>query len=158
MPLDTILPIALLMSCLIAGAATSETPTAGYRLSGPYTHDNLAIFLIHGPNRPHKKVLSLQEALAQRKAVVYETGSVNELTVENLSPDEDIYLQSGDIVKGGQQDRVLKDDLIIEPKSGRLPIASFCVEHGRWTRRGSEAVGRFESARAAGGRPGMKRR
>jgi hypothetical protein len=77
---------------------------------------------------------------------VYETGSVNELAIENVSADEDVYIQSGEIVKGGQQDRTLKDDLILPTKSGKVPIASFCVEHGRWSRRGQEAVRNFDSA------------
>jgi hypothetical protein len=78
--------------------------------------------------------------------VVYETGSVNQLAIENVSPDEDVYIQSGEIVKGGQQDRTLKDDFILPTKSGKVPIASFCVEHGRWSRRGQETVRNFESA------------
>ncbi len=111
-----------------------------YQFSGPYTHDNLTIFLIQGEDQlKGKKFLTLQEALEQKKAVVHETGNVNQLTVENLSPNEEIFVQSGDIVKGGQQDRLLSIDLIVPPKSGKMPIASFCVERGRWTQRGSEA-------------------
>ena len=49
-------------------------------------------------------------------------------------------MQSGDIVKGGQQDRVLTVSLMLPPKSGRIPIASFCVEQGRWPARGKEDV------------------
>jgi len=45
-----------------------------YRLSGPYTHKNLSIFLVHGKNViKAKSFLTLQEALVQRKVVVYET-------------------------------------------------------------------------------------
>ena len=57
-------------------------------------------------------------------------------------------MQSGDIVKGGQQDRVLTVSLILPPKSGRIPIASFCVEQGRWTARGKEDVKTFATASA----------
>jgi hypothetical protein len=32
---------------------------------------------------------------------------------------------------------------VLTSKSGKVPIASFCVEHGRWTRRGTEAADRF---------------
>jgi hypothetical protein len=119
---------------------------AEYRVSAPHTYENLSLFLIHGANQTHRKFLTLQEGLQQHKVIVYETGSVNELAIENISPDEDVYIQSGEIVKGGQQDRTLKDDLILPTKSGKVPIASFCVEHGRWTQRGQEAVRRFESS------------
>lgn len=124
----------------------ASTEAAEYRISGPHTHDNLSVFLIHGANQTGKKFLSLQEALQQHKAVVYETGAVNELAIENVSATEDVYIQSGEIVKGGQQDRTLKDDLILPAKSGKVPIASFCVEHGRWSRRGQEAVRNFDSS------------
>ena len=119
---------------------------AEYRISGPTTQENLSIFLIHGANKSVKKFLTLSEGLEQHKVIVYETGRVNELAIENTSPDEDVYIQSGEIVKGGQQDRTFKDDLILGAKSGKVPIAAFCVEHGRWSRRGDEAVHVFSSA------------
>jgi len=75
----------------------------------------------------------------------YETGSVNELSIENLSS-EDVYVQSGDIVKGGRQDRVFPTDFIISSHSGKIPIASFCVEHGRWSKRGAESADQFGSS------------
>jgi hypothetical protein len=117
-----------------------------YRLSGPYTHKNLSIFLIHSKTTTRtRSFLTLQEALEQKKVVVYETQSVNELAIENLSS-EDVYVQSGDIVKGGQQDRMMAVDFIVPPKSGRMPIAAFCVEHGRWSGRGNERAGVFNSS------------
>jgi hypothetical protein len=118
-----------------------------YKISGPYTHENLTIFLIHGKDTlGGKKFLTLQEAMQKKVFIVYETKDVNELAIENVSPDEEVYIQSGDIVKGGQQDRVLAVDLIVQPRSGRIPIAAFCVEQGRWRQRGQEASGKFESS------------
>ena len=117
-----------------------------YRLSGPYTHKNLTIFLVHGKNLiATKTFLTLQEGLEMKKVVVYETRSVNELSIENLS-NEDVFVQSGDIVKGGQQDRMMAVDLIVPPRSGKMPIAAFCVEHGRWSGRGNERAGVFSSS------------
>jgi hypothetical protein len=115
-----------------------------YRISGPYTHENLSIFLIHGEDKVKgKSFLTLQEAIEQKKVVVHETQNVNELSVENVSPTDEVFIQAGDIVKGGQQDRVLSLDLIVPSKSGKMPIASFCVEAGRWTQRGAENVRQF---------------
>jgi hypothetical protein len=129
------------------GQAQGEETRAGdYRLSGPYTHRNLTIFLVHGKNSiKAKSFLTLQEALVQKKVVVYETQSVNELSIQNFS-DEDVYVQSGDIVKGGQQDRMIGVDLIVPPRSGKMPISAFCVEHGRWSGRGNERAGVFSSS------------
>lgn len=121
-------------------AAEGEMP----RISGPYTHANLSIFLLHGADRlPHSKFMTLQEALQRKKARVTETGQVNELMLENLSRDTDLYIQAGDIVKGGKQDRTLVVDMILSPKSGKVPIAAFCVEQGRWNPRRGEAVATF---------------
>jgi hypothetical protein len=123
-----------------------QTQAGDYRLSGPYTHKNLAIFLVHGENTiKTKSFLTLQEALVQKKVVVYETKSVNELSIQNFS-DEDVYVQSGDIVKGGQQDRMIGVDFIVPPRSGKLPISAFCVEHGRWSGRGNEQATQFNSS------------
>ena len=128
------------------GRAPAQTPAGSYRVTGPYAYQNLAVFLIHGPDKlPGKNILTLSEALKQRKVIVYETREVNQLAIENVS-DEEVYVQSGDIVKGGQQDRMLGVDMIVPPKSGRIPVDAFCVEHGRWTKRGAESSARFESS------------
>jgi hypothetical protein len=119
-----------------------------YRVSDPVQHDNLTVFSIHGPSRPEGKLLTLGDAIAQHKVIVYETKQVNELAIENVSKDEDVFIQSGDIVKGGQQDRTLKEDMILGANSGRVNIDAFCVEAGRWTRRGQEAAGTFGSSSA----------
>jgi hypothetical protein len=121
-----------------------------YKISGPYIHDNLTIFLVHGKDTlGGKKFLTLQEAMQQKVVIVHETKDVNELAIENVSADQEVYVQSGDIVKGGNQDRVLSTDLIVPPRSGRIPIAAFCVEQGRWRKRGQESDGKFESSNEA---------
>ncbi|MEK6334319.1 MAG: DUF6569 family protein [Acidobacteriota bacterium] len=117
-----------------------------YRLEGPFTQGNLTVFLIHGKDKiKGQTFITLQEALVQKKVIVRETRSVNELTIENISKEE-VFVQSGDIVKGGQQDRMLVVDLILPPHSGKVPIAAFCVENGRWSRRGNEEVTTFGSS------------
>jgi hypothetical protein len=127
-------------------ASAPEIAISDYRLSGPYTHKNLTIFLVHGKSMvPTGKLITLQEALETKKVIVYETKDVNELAIENVS-NQDVYVQSGDIVKGGQQDRMIGVDLIVPPRSGRMPLAAFCVEHGRWSKRGEERSEVFSSA------------
>src|SRR5260370_37512309 len=120
-----------------------------FRISGPYTQENLSIFLIHSSRSDAgAKPLTLPEAMDQKKVVVYETGHVNELAIENLSS-EIVYIQSGDIVKGGQQDRVFPTDFMLTSNSGRVPIASFCVERGRWSKRGVEPEKQFSASNFA---------
>jgi hypothetical protein len=119
----------------------------GASISGPVVHANLAIYLVHGSAAKGPVPLTLQEAMAKGAVKVHETGSVNELTVENVGSDE-VFVLAGDIVKGGRQDRVLSVDLLLPPHSGDVSIAAFCVEHGRWTARGKEDGRQFASAAA----------
>jgi hypothetical protein len=117
-----------------------------FKISGPYTHKNLSIFLVHGKDKiKGRKFLTLAEALDRKKVTIHETSSVNELIIEN-GGDIDIYIQAGDIVKGGKQDRVLSFDIIVPPRSGKVRIKAFCVEQGRWRQRGNEAVVQFSSS------------
>jgi hypothetical protein len=136
------------MGALACAAAGVLSAADGYKITGPFTHENLSVFLIHGAGNALKSLLTLEQAIAERKVIVYETRDVNELTIENLS-DQDVFVQSGDIVKGGAQDRTLKDDLILQSKSGKVNISAFCVEHGRWTQRGNEPVQTFGSSTQA---------
>jgi hypothetical protein len=140
----------LLVASVLASLplAVSAFADAGFQVSGPIVHDNLAIYLVHGSAGVGAVPLTLQEALVKSVVKVRETGSVNALTVENTGKDE-VYVQAGDIVKGGQQDRVLSVDLLLPPRSGEVSIAAFCVEHGRWTARGNEDARQFSSAASA---------
>jgi hypothetical protein len=120
----------------------------GYRLSEPVSHGNLAIYFIRGVSRGGPVPLTLEEALQHKTIVVRETGQVNELSIENIG-DRDIFIQAGDIVKGGQQDRVLSISRMLPSHSGAIPISSFCVEAGRWSARGGEDVRTFADSSAA---------
>ncbi len=157
--LITVAPNAGCMSMGV-GAATLETATnpmerggppaapLRYELTGPYQTSNLAVFLIHSPPGvlpAPRPAMTLQEAIARHEVTVHETGSVNELAISNSS-DSDVFVQSGDIVKGGQQDRAIAFDFIVPAGARRMPVASFCVEHGRWTGRAGESSGNFASS------------
>ncbi len=138
----------------VTSALADEAPNPGTsddkatRVSGPFTHDRLSIYLIHGASAGGPVPLTLSEALARKVFKVYETGSVNELAFENLG-DEAVFLQAGDIVKGGRQDRVLTTSVLVPPKSGRMPIAAYCVEQHRWSARGGESAAYFASSEKA---------
>jgi hypothetical protein len=139
-------------------ASEREAPQVGkHSLSGPYAYKNLAIFLIHAKDvKEATKFLTLQEALEQKKATVTETGTVNTLVIENVADDVHIYIQCGDIVRGGKQDRTIGNDYVIAPKSGKIQLSSFCVESGRWRQRGDEKAHEFSASTNALPSKGLK--
>ncbi|MFN0219885.1 MAG: ARPP-1 family domain-containing protein [Hyphomicrobium sp.] len=126
-------------------AGAGEAPQ---KITGPHVHENLAVYFIHGTSAPGPVPLTLAEALEKGRVKVFETGEVNELKIENIG-DEAVFIQAGDIVKGGKQDRAVTASLVLTPRSGEVALASFCVEQGRWSSRGSESVARFSSAAEA---------
>lgn len=142
----TSLPLLLASAAAVGFAPPRQAQAAEQRISGPYTYDNLTIFLVHGASSQGPVPLTLEEALERGNVKVHETGSVGELEIEN-SGDEEVFVHAGDIVKGGQQDRVVTASLIMKAKSGRLPLSVFCVESGRWSARGDEDKATFSSAK-----------
>jgi hypothetical protein len=139
--------VAPLLLFSLAGSAAAQVIETN-RISGPIVHENLAVYFIRGKSAPGKVPLTLEEAMASGAVTVRETSNVNQLEIENLGNDE-VFVQSGDIVKGGKQDRTLMVSLLLPPKSGAVPIASFCVEEGRWTARGREDAKSFSTASAS---------
>ena len=92
-------------------------------VAGPFTYENLSIFLLRGSAAlDGSRFIPLDEALEQKCVTVHETGTVGQLEVENLSDSLDLYIQAGDVVKGGRQDRTLGVDFVLPAKSGRVPI------------------------------------
>lgn len=118
-------------------------------LSGPHPHANVAFYFIHSSAPDSAAVpLTLQEALENGAVRLRETGKVQELSLENVG-DLEVFGQAGDLVKGGRQDRVLSNDLLLPPRSGAVPIPVFCVEFGRWGARQAEDAATFSSCAAA---------
>ena len=105
-----------------------------------YTYHHLRLYPIRAKESFQKtfrdvgKYMSLKEAIEKKKVKISEKGrggSVNELVIENLSSDTIIVLP-GEIIKGGKQDRVVNQDMVLSPRSGKKSLPVFCVESGRW--------------------------
>jgi len=124
-----------------------------------YTFKNLRLYPIYANEvffKAHETVgdyLTLKEALETKKVIVTEIqsdneinnqqnvneqvqiqntdGTVNTLWIENLS-DDTVLIMPGEVVKGGKQDRVIAEGIIVPPNSGKIKLSVFCVEHGRW--------------------------
>jgi len=115
-------------------------------LTQPTTAKNLtAWFVSIPPGQEIPDYTVLEEAMENQTGLLHETGNVNELLIENPG-DTDLFIQAGDIVKGGRQDRTLGADFIVPAKSGKVPIPVFCVEAARWHKRRSESDAHFSKS------------
>jgi hypothetical protein len=111
-------------------------------VTGPFTHANLSVYLIHGRDTLQgQQVMPLQSALEQNLVVVHEGA----LAIDNFAA-VPVFIQAGDIVKGGSQDRVLPSDHLVAIGRHHLPLTVFCVEAGRSGPRGHEVSTSFQSA------------
>jgi len=140
-----------LVACSNSDSTAGPWPAPGTTFSGPYTHGNLSVYLVHDASRTQDNdCLTLEEAFKSGALKVTEKtegAEVNELQVENLG-DKPVYLQAGDTVKGGQQDRTIAVDTLLPPKSGKRGIDAFCVEPGRWEGRVGKSAAGFSAAEA----------
>ncbi len=129
----------LAAGCLLLGLARTSTAVvrlddgAAYRITGPHSYENLSVYLIHAREQDERTFITLDQGLKAAVVKVSEkvNPSVRELQIENQS-DHYLFLQEGDRLKGGQQDRTIFASLVIPPHSGPMPLPAFCIEQSRW--------------------------
>ena len=118
-------------------------------------HGALALVWLHGGEpAPAPSVGTLEEAQSSGALLITERGSatVPELIVDNRGKTH-VLLLAGEILVGGKQNRVLREDILLPPLSGPRPISVYCVEQGRW----SGAHKEFES-KAYAAAPSLRRK
>lgn len=112
-----------------------------------YTYKNLRLYPIRAKEsfrqefRQVGKYTPLKEALEKKKVIITEKsngGTVNSLTIQNVSKDTIIVI-CGEVIKGGKQDRIINQDVVLPPNSGKKDLSVFCVEAGRWSARSGMA-------------------
>src|SRR5438552_7833147 len=113
--------------------ATVELNNSSYQIRGPFAHENLAVFLLCADQEDTRDFLTLDEGLPKGlvKITEQERETVGSLQIENRS-DRPLYLQEGERLQGGKQDRTIASSLVIPPKSGKTSVPTLCVEASRW--------------------------
>ena len=83
--MQTLSYVAASLAILGFAGATARSALADpqIRISDAQTHDNLSVYFIRGTSTPGPVPLTLQEALQKGSVHVLETGTVNELKIEN---------------------------------------------------------------------------
>ncbi len=109
----------------------------------PVSAANLTVYLVQLPRgrtasrkQPAPlpiEFICLEQARAASEVVISETGITERVRLENHSQ-RDLFLQAGEVLRGGDQDRAVADNLIIpaprhEPESHWVP--TFCAEPER---------------------------
>jgi len=114
----------------LAGVDADAGP---FEVTGPYAHENLSVFLIHSPHQDERDFITLDQGLKEGWVKVSEKQreEVGELQIENQS-EYPLFLQEGDRLQGGKQDRIIIASLVVPPKSGKMTVPAFCIEPGRW--------------------------
>jgi len=117
------------------------------RVGQAAAHSGLAVFWLNAKEQtPALEVATLDEARKSGALLITERdqATVPELVVENRGKIH-VLLLAGEILIGGKQNRVLREDILLPPLSGPRPIGVFCVEQGRWNegRKEFESKGSF---------------
>ncbi len=131
------------------GPASVTLDDSTYQIAGPYAHENLSVFLLCSSQQDKREFITLDEGLKDKLVKVSEKADaqVNQLVIENTS-DRPLFLQEGDRLEGGKQDRIIIASLVVPPKSGQMPLPTNCIEQGRWTEGQRDFAGTHNTALA----------
>ena len=133
--------LVLLASSTFAQYNTKNLVIESQQTSSGFVFKNLALYPIHAKQSfvtAHKNVgkyLPLKKAIENKKLKITEMesgGTVNTLYAQNSSNDTVIIL-GGEIVKGGKQDRMIAQDVLIPPGNKKINLSVYCVEQHRWS-------------------------
>jgi hypothetical protein len=81
---------------------------------------------------PSLEYITLREAMFQGDLTIRDRAGVNVLLIDNLSK-QPVLLLSGEILKGGKQDRIIGRDMLLPASSRRNRVPVYCVEQDRWS-------------------------
>lgn len=145
-----ILLITLMLCCNIFAQSTFPTVKVEYDSAKAWTFENLQIIPVRyagngGPGIPalqNTKLISLEEAVRKNKVRITEipgatNADVRVLIMRNTGK-ETIIVNSGGIVSGGKQDRIIAETNILPPGKEKHYIDVYCAEKGRWSRKPKE--------------------
>jgi hypothetical protein len=133
--------------------ANAGQSAPGYKVLPAIKHGNLSVYpVVAGTSHDTKEFITLDEGLNSGQVVVSEYGNLktmirrpgprsrisypsggpqmNTLALVNNS-ERPLILLAGEIVMGGNQDRVIARDRVVAPDSDPIDLSVFCVEPGR---------------------------
>ena len=113
---------------VVSAAARAED---GTKIGDPISWGKVTVFpIVRTAARPAQDVVTLRGGLEAKLVTVTERGDVNSVVVKNHAR-KPLLLVGGEMILGGQQDRIIGQDQLVPPQSSAV-VKVFCVEHGRW--------------------------
>jgi len=133
---------ATFLGLVVAGVATAAL-AFDFGVANALSSGNLSVYLVRGADAATAP-LTLEQGLAGGFLKVHESEK-RPIEVENLSG-RSIFIQAGDMLRGGLQDQVAVYDYVIRPHSGRVSIETLCVDPFRSAARTGDSAKLFEKA------------
>ncbi len=90
---------------------------------------------------------SLDEAIRGGYLRVSDSGSVERVTMQNTSRRRWVFAMAGEVILGGKQNRMLREDVLLPPDARPYVVPTYCVEKDRWT---GHAQAPFKAGRGVG--------
>lgn len=114
----------------------------------PHHYGGLTLFSIElSGTEDDTDYASLDEAIRGGTMRVSDTGVVERVTMENTSDRRWVFAMTGEVILGGKQNRMLREDVLLPPRSGAVTVPTYCVEKDRW--RGNPTA-KFSEGRGLG--------
>ncbi|UCD20220.1 MAG: hypothetical protein JSU64_03525 [candidate division WOR-3 bacterium] len=103
------------------------------KIAKPIVYKNLMIYPLTKAQGASLGYVTLDEAYARDWLTIREIGDgeVNHVELKNSGP-RTVFIMTGEMLSGAKQDRMLREDVLVPPKSDWLRVPVYCVEHGRW--------------------------
>jgi hypothetical protein len=129
---------------MVRKCSLSQMHKSPFLFTDPIHHENLIIQFLLGQSVP-PDYLTLAEGCRLNIVEILETGTVGRLSVHNRSPKKPLFIQLGELLKGGLQDRTIATDLVLDPGEQYDGLSVYCVEQARWSKRREEDHKKFVS-------------
>jgi hypothetical protein len=102
-------------------------------VGAPVRYGNLSIFPLVANRRGGRSIRTLDEALSRGWISIgeREDARVNEILVRNDSR-HTVFLMAGEIITGGKQNRIIRQDVLLGAGSGSVVVPVYCGEQDRW--------------------------
>ncbi len=140
-----ILLFSIFLFLLLQSKAQLTFPHLAVLYDSAWTYKNLQLIPIRFTDSLHydptfpKSFMLLSNAIKSKKVQIKENNfegrsNVNVLNLLNTSK-EHILVESGDLLKGGKQDRMFAETKLIPPNKEVDFLSVYCIEKGRWDKK-----------------------